>query len=86
MCVCVFSAVLDNLLEDMPLLPPMTPPARLSECMNRGSTVSMTDLSSGRDLEVLMRAPTAHGVRRDQDIVTYLNRGQSVTRALEISL
>jgi len=63
----------------MPLLSsPVTPPSKLSECVNRGSTVSMTDLSGGgrEQLEAVLKAPTAHGVRHDQESVTYLNRGE----------
>lgn len=73
--------MLDNLddLLMLPSSPQITTPSKLGEYGSRGSTVSMTDLSGsgGRDLEAILKAPTAHGIRNDQDNVTYLNRGET---------
>ena len=76
MCVCC-SEVLDNIIDDMPLLCDSTPPVLstpIKVCSDCSSVVTLSE-GGDRECEVVLNAPTAYGIRLDREPVTYLNRG-----------
>ncbi len=73
-CVCVCREVLDKLLDDNEI-PLLCDPAHHMTTPTTGCTSVAED--EGEGLEVFLGAPSAYGIKTDQERVTYLNRGES---------
>ena len=71
----MYSEVLDNLMQDNSEFPLLLEEASMSLPANSSATSAGIEVGDAKRFEITLNAPTAYGIKTEQERVTYLNKG-----------